>query len=155
IGAPGVLAVITAADIDGVFEPQRTSNPRVPEVMGRPLLATDTVRFVGELVAAVVAETAAQAIDAAELVVVDYDALDAVADVAAALLDAAPRLFDGTESNVALAAPFRGGDDFFAGCDVVVRQRLVNQRMAVTPMEPRAGAMWWEDDGRLHAWSST
>lgn len=152
-GAAGVVDVVTAADID--LEPQRTSNPRVPEVMGRPLLATDTVRFVGELVAAVVAETAVQAIDAAEMVVVDYEPRPAVADVDAARRADAPRLFTGTESNVALHAPFRGTDDFFAGCDVVVRERLVNQRMAVTPMEPRAGAMWWDDDGRLHAWSST
>ncbi len=152
---PGVLAVITAADID--LAPQTTSNPRVPESMGRPLLATDTVRFVGELVAAVVAETQSQAIDAAEAVVVDYDPLPAVADALVALTESAPRLFPETESNLALFAGFRTSDDddFFAGCDVVVRERLVNQRMAVTPMEARAGAMWWDDAGRLHAWSCT
>jgi carbon-monoxide dehydrogenase large subunit len=149
---PGVIAVVTGDAID--LAPQRGSE-RVPEAMARPLLATDTVRFVGELVAAVVAETRAQAVDAAEAVVVDYEPLAAVADPERALADDAPRLFTELESNSVTHAAFRAGDDFFSGCDVVVRERLVNQRLAVTPMEVRAGAMWWDTDGRLHAWSCT
>ena len=71
---PGVVGVYTAADLD--LEPFATAGPPVdtPEEMRRPVLATDKVRFIGEPVAVVVAETRAQAVDAAELVDVDSDA---------------------------------------------------------------------------------
>src|SRR3954468_2525085 len=72
--APGVVAVITAADVD--LAPLSTNNPGMP----RPLLAGEEVRFVGEPVVAVVAETRAEAADAAELVFVDYEPMPAVVD---------------------------------------------------------------------------
>ena len=86
--SPGVVAVYTAADLDlpahhGLF----VLNPELP----RPPLATDRVRFVGEAVAVVVGETKAAAVDAVELVDVDYDPLPAVVDPEAALDDGAPR----------------------------------------------------------------
>ena len=78
LAASGVLAVVTAADLDlADLEPEMMFlNP----AMKRPLLARDVVRFVGEPVAAVVAETRAQAVDAAEQLIIDYDPLDAVVD---------------------------------------------------------------------------
>ena len=154
---PGVLAVYTAAEVG--LPPKRVDMARVPEAMVLPLLATDTVRFVGEIVATVVAETRAEAVDAAEAVIVDYEPLPAVVGVDGALADGAPLLFPDAGTNVALHARFRANaDEFWDGCDVVVRERLVNQRVAVAPMEPRAAVAWWETVGqapRLHQYSCT
>ncbi len=149
---PGVLGVYTASDVG--LPAKRVDMARVPESMVLPLLATDRVRFVGELVAAVVAETRAEAVDAAEAVIVDYDPLPAVVGVDDALADGAPLLFPDAGTNVALHAAFRATEDIFEGCEVVVRERLVNQRVAVAPLEPRAAAAWWEGD-RLHQYACT
>src|SRR5262245_22219035 len=75
--APGVLAVVTAADLDDVA-PMSLFSPEWPQVMAQPVLARDTVRYVGEAVAAVVTELPAQGPDAAELVSVDIEPLPAV-----------------------------------------------------------------------------
>jgi aerobic carbon-monoxide dehydrogenase large subunit len=131
--APGVLAVLTAADLDlPAHHGLMVVNPDLP----RPPLATDRVRFVGEAVAVVVGESKAAAVDALELVEVDYDPLPAVADPEAALEPDAPAQFDGRSN---LAAGVRsGGPDPLADAEVVVRARMVNQRLAVLPMEGNA-----------------
>ena len=72
---PGVLGVYTADDLD---LPDQQGFAMLPPVFNRPPLARGTVRFVGDVVAAVVAETRAQAVDAAEMVIVDYDPLPVV-----------------------------------------------------------------------------
>ena len=154
--APGVVAVITGTDVDlAAVAPAMA--PMINGAMARPWLATDKVRFVGEAVAAVVAETRAQAVDAAELVVVDYEPLDAVVDLDTA--EDGPLLFDDAGTNVAFDMSqmlgFAPSDDFFAGCDVVVQQRMVNQRVAPCPLEVRAAAAAWGADGRLTQWAST
>ena len=77
VAMPGVVAVYTAADLD---LPDVQGFIMLPPVFNRPALARDKVRFVGDIVAAVVAETRAQAVDAAEAVIVDYDPLPAVGD---------------------------------------------------------------------------
>jgi aerobic carbon-monoxide dehydrogenase large subunit len=152
--SPGVVAVFTAADLDlpahhGLF----VVNPDLP----RPPLATDRVRFVGEAVAVVVAETKAAAVDAVELVEVDYDPLPAVVDMEAALEPEAELQFPDLGSNI--AAGERSADaDVLADADVVVRARLVNQRLAVMPMEGNAIAVRpGSDDGQhdLTIWVST
>ena len=90
--APGVLAVLTAADLDlPAHHGLMVVNPDLP----RPPLATDRVRFVGEAVAVVVGESKAAAVDALELVDVEYDPLPAVVDPEAALEPDAPAQFDG------------------------------------------------------------
>lgn len=154
--APGVVAVITGADVD-LAPVAPAMAPMINGAMARPWLATDKVRFVGEAVAAVVAETRAQAVDAAELVVVDYEPLDAVVDLDTA--EDGPLLFDDAGTNVAFDMSqmlgFAPTDDFFAGCDVVVQQRMVNQRVAPCPLEVRAAAASWGADGRLTQWAST
>ncbi len=93
--------------------------------MPRPALAADTVRFVGELVAAVVAETRAQAVDAAEAVLVDYDILDAVVDVEDALRGDV-LLFPEVGTNVCAHLPSRPEPLDFSGCEVVVRHEIRN-----------------------------
>ena len=151
--APGVVDVVTAADLD--IGPQPQISPAYPPTMARPLLADGRMRFVGEAVVAIVSETDAQGEDAAELVGIDYDPLPAVTK-----LDVAERgevlLFPEAGTNVVTTR--EGGSeavgDTLAGCDVVVSAALVNQRLAPCPLEGRAGASLWGDDGRLVHWSS-
>jgi aerobic carbon-monoxide dehydrogenase large subunit len=149
--APGVVAVFTAADLHlpahhGLF----TVNPQVP----RPPLATDRVRFVGEAVAVVVAESAAAAADAADLVEVDYTPLPAAVGVEEAVAPGAPLQFPDLGTNVAAGLRAPDGPDPLNGADVVVRARLVNQRVAVVPMEGNAITVAPEGD-RLTIWVST
>lgn len=132
VKAPGVVAVITATELG--LEPQRPM-PVVPGAFARPYLATGTARFVGEPIAVVIAETRAQAVDAAELVIVDYDPLPAVADPVRALDADAPVLFPEHGNNIASELPVPTDPDLFAGADVVVSERFVNQRVAAVPME--------------------
>ena len=150
---PGVVGVFTAADLDL----QPVPSPYNPTV-AKTLLASDRVRYVGEPIAAVVAETREQAVDAAEAVLVDYDQLDVLIDPEAALA-ATTLLYDGAGSNVvfdttALGMPDVTGDDFFADCEVTVSGRFVNQRVAPCPLEVRGSAAAWID-GRLNQWVST
>ncbi|MDT7745762.1 MAG: aerobic carbon-monoxide dehydrogenase large subunit [Actinomycetota bacterium] len=131
--ASGVVAVLTGADLADL--PDHRPFMVLNDACARPLLARGKVRFVGDMVAAVVATTKADAVDAAELVEVDYDPLPAVVDAEAALADGAPLQFEELGSN--LASGVRDPDDVrpLDGADVVVRARIVNQRLAVAPME--------------------
>ena len=155
-GAPGVVAVFTAADIAANGElgaPPVAIPGMIPDALARPWLATDVVRYVGEAIAIVVAESAVAAEDAAELIIVDYDPLEAVVDPSSAATDAVLVHPDFT-TNTALEVPFGWSEDLFDGCEVVVTAELVNQRVAVVPMEPRAMAATWRDD-RLLVFAST
>lgn len=151
--APGVVGVFTAANLDlPAHHGLMVVNPDLP----RPPLAVDRVRFVGEAVAVVVAETKAQAVDAAELVEVDYDPLPAVVDPEAALAPGAEPQFEGRDN---LAAGARSDEDVLSDAEVVVRARMVNQRIAVMPMEGNAiavlpGAFENQNDD-LTIWVST
>jgi carbon-monoxide dehydrogenase large subunit len=131
VSMPGVVAVLTAADL-GVapFHGFMVLN----EACARPPLATDKVRFVGEAVVLVVAATEAQALDAAETVIVDYDPLPAAAGMLDAVAEGAPLQFEALGTNV-VAGMAGGGPDPLAGAARVVRARLENQRVAVVPME--------------------
>ena len=119
----------------------------LPPVFSRPPLATDRVRFVGDVVAAVVAETRAQAVDAAELVIVDYDPLPVVIDAEAALADGAPLLFPEHGSNLAIEFDFGEDPTVLDDAEVVVAQRFVNQRVAAVPMEPNGIVVTHDGDG--------
>ena len=147
---PGVLAVLTAADLakDGIgpFHPFMVLNDHCR----RPPLADGKVRFVGEPVAVVVAETVAQANDGAALVGLDLDPLPAAADPESALAPGAAPQFEELGSNLAAGAREADGYDPLAGADVVVRARFENPRMAVVPMEGNAIMVAPGDDGRGH-----
>ncbi|MDA0162561.1 xanthine dehydrogenase family protein molybdopterin-binding subunit [Solirubrobacter ginsenosidimutans] len=134
LAMPGVVGVYTAADLD--LKPFATAGPPVdtPEEMRRPVLATDKVRFIGEPIAVVVADTRAHAVDAAELVYVDTEDLDVVVDMTKALEPGAPQLFEC--GNLAAAGPT--GEDALADAEVRTGARFVNQRIAAVPMEPGA-----------------
>jgi carbon-monoxide dehydrogenase large subunit len=149
--APGVVAVFTGADLADL--PTRKGFPMINQEMAQHPLAIDTVRFVGEPVAAVLTEEIYQGEDAIELVSVDYDPLPAVVGFEAALAGDVI-LFEAAGTNV--AANFGEREqlkaDLFDECEVVVSETVANQRVAPAPMESRAAAAVWGDDGRLTAW---
>jgi carbon-monoxide dehydrogenase large subunit len=150
---PGVVALYTARDLALAAQPP---SGNVPPAFARPVLADDVVRFVGEPIAVVIAETRAQADDAAELVVVDYDPLPAVVGVDSALADDAPLLFPEHGTNVCNEFGTDDRSDPLAGADVVVRRTIVNQRLAPAPMETNAfAAVPDPGDGGLRIWVSS
>jgi carbon-monoxide dehydrogenase large subunit len=152
--APGVIAAYAADDLlDGVpdLKPMMSI---IDQDMTQPLLARDVVRFAGEPVAVIVTEHAYQGEDAAELADVDYDPLPAVVDMSAAAGKDTARLFPAADTNVAATFGDRAkfDPDLFGGCEVVVSRTIENQRVAPAPMETRAGAAVWGNDGRVTAW---
>lgn len=149
--APGVVDVVVASDLD--LAPVK-GFVAAPDGMERGFLASDKVRFVGEPIAAVLTEEAYQGQDAADLVEVDYDPLPALIDLEAALADEV-LLFEGVGTNLAFAmAESEFDEHLFDDCDVVVTQEMVNQRVAASPLETRAAAGAWGEDGRLTFWCS-
>ncbi len=149
---PGVVDVVTAADLD--FGPLPGGSPDYPPGTNRGTLATDRVRFVGEPVAVVVAETAAQAADAAETIVVDYRPLPVVLDIATAA-ENETLLFPEAGTNVILTGSgAKPEPPDFSVYEVVVETETVNQRVAPCPIEPRVAASYWTDDGRLVHYAS-
>ena len=151
----GVIAVYTAADLaaDGL-EPFKPMMPFMNQAMLQPALASDTVRFVGEPVAAVVTEEMYQGEDAIELVDVDYDFLPAVVDMNDGLSGARGLLFPAVGTNVicTFGDASAANPDLFADCEVVASEVIQNRRVAPAPMESRATAAVWGEDGRLTAW---
>ena len=145
--APGVLAVLTAADVaaDGLksLRPYAEANVQTGERFRfdeQPLLAADKVRFVGETVAMVVAETLAEALDAAELVEVEYEPLPAVTTAQAATARGAPLLSPEVPGNVCMdwkAGDAPGAEAAFARAAHVVTLELDNHRVTTNPIEPR------------------
>ncbi len=147
--APGVLAVFTGTDVE--LDPAPPFMPGISEHMSQPMLAVDVVRYVGEAVAAVVTEQHYQGEDAADLVEVDYEPLPPVVEMEDAARDEI-LVFPDARSNVACTFGDAPSEGLFDGCEAVVTQRVVNQRVAPAPMETRAAAAAWGDDGRLTAW---
>ncbi|HET6521388.1 MAG TPA: xanthine dehydrogenase family protein molybdopterin-binding subunit, partial [Geminicoccaceae bacterium] len=157
---PGVLAVYTGADIDRAGYRPLTSGIPLKNRDGSPLraapqpaLAQGRVRYVGQPVALVVAESLAQAKDAAEAIGVDIEPLPAVIDPPAALAPDAPLLHEGVPNNVCL--DWHGGDAAavdaaFREAAHVTRLRVVNNRVVVASMEPRGAVAEFDaDSGRL------
>jgi carbon-monoxide dehydrogenase large subunit len=142
LAQPGVTAVLTAADLTDLPERKGAFGSKMPE----PVLATDVVRFVGQPVAVVLAETREAATDAAELVEVDYQPLPALVDPEAAARDEL-LLFPEAGTNTALANLTEQSADLLDGCEVVITQRIVNNRVAPAPLETRAAAAVWAADG--------
>ena len=143
---PGVLGVYTASDLSAYgplkcLLPLKSRDGSPIRYTPRPALAGDKVRFVGDPVACVVAESVAQAKDAAEAVTIDIETLPVVLKPADAVKPGAPLVFDAVPNNVALDYHF--GDaakvaDAFAKAKHVTRLKTSNQRMVVNAMEPRA-----------------
>ena len=150
---PGVAAVYSANDDLGLASLQQFQ--MMPETLNRPVFAKDRVRFVGDIVAAVVAESRAQAMDAAEQVIVDYDPLPAVLTAAAAMAPDAPVLFEEHGSNICFGTTFPEGDDSdpTEGAATVAEVTMISQRLAGVPMETN-GILAVPENGGLTCWVS-
>jgi carbon-monoxide dehydrogenase large subunit len=148
---PGVVDVWTATEL--AIAPHH-GFANLGDAFARPPLAVDRVRFVGEAVAVVFAESLAEGVDAAQAVWADIEPLPAVTDPEAALADGAPLLFAERDSNLAVAESPDAPLDLESISDVIVRGRYVNQRVAVAPMEPHGVAAAPAPDGRLTVWAS-
>lgn len=149
--APGVLTVFTGADLQEQLGglPVAWLLPDLKQPP-HPPLAYETVRYVGDAVAVVVADTAYQAADAAELVDVDYEILPAIVNAEAATKDGAPQLHSEAENNIAWDWNISGGDYDEAIKDpdvIVIKQRIINQRLIPNSMETR-GVVADFDSGR-------
>ena len=149
-GAPGVLAVYRGQDIP--VAPQQGWPG--PEQLARPILASETVKFVGDPVAAIVAESSRHAVDAAALVEVDYDPLDPVIGIEAAIpgdLQVHPGMANG---NVVATYDLEAGESGLDEAAVVVSARIDIQRLAPAPLEPNGFVASWEGE-HLTAWAAT
>jgi carbon-monoxide dehydrogenase large subunit len=148
--APGVIGVFTGADI---------GLPATPGLMLlnaavlRSPLATDVVRFVGEPVVAIVTEERYQGEDAGELVFIDYEPLPVVVDMEEAAKDEVI-LHEGAGTNVTMKLGEELDPTLFDGCEVVVTEKINNQRVAIAPLEVRSCAAAWDGE-RLTVWLST
>lgn len=165
---PGVVEIVTGEDLDRMFvniatqaanettdEQDDVTNIPVPGILP---LAREKVRYIGEPVAVVVAETRAGAVDAAEMVTVDIEPLDAVTDVYAAMEDGAPQLYDEVPNNIGVTfGGHRGGDvdAAFASAPVTIREKIRSQRLNAVPMEPRAVLASPDPIHGLTFWTST
>jgi aerobic carbon-monoxide dehydrogenase large subunit len=152
---PGVIAVYRAEDGHDLGLAPFQGFPMMPAEVNRPVFAKDRVRFVGDIVAAVVAETREAAADAADAVLVEYDPLPAVTSAAAALAPDAPILFPEHGSNVCFATTFGDDVDALEGAEAVAEVTMVSQRLAGVPMECNALlAVPGEPNGGLTCWVS-
>jgi aerobic carbon-monoxide dehydrogenase large subunit len=156
---PGVVAILTAADVPDVRIPIRLPFARTPEaeLALQPSLARDRVRYVGEPVALVLAETQHAAEDAAELILPDVEELEPALDLVAAAEEPAAVLHPELGGNVVARVPSTYGDveAAFARADVVVRERLEVHRHTASPMETRGLVAELDAaTGRLTIWGA-
>ena len=162
--APGVLAVLTGADVEA--DKIGSLVPVMPEDMGgpkgyrtlRPILSSGKVRAVGDRVAFVVAETLQQARDAAELIAIDYEPVPAVVSLEDAVKPGAPVIWDGAPNNVAVGLMMgdkAATDAAFAGAKHVVSVKLVNNRVSANSIEPRAAIGQYHPDNESYTLYST
>ena len=164
-GMPGVLRVITGAELHQAGVKPIPGAAGFKRADGRPCatpprraLAHERVRFVGEPVVAVIAQSLQQARDAAEAVMIEYEELPMVVDLAGATAEGAPLVWDEATGN--LAAEMRHGDakataGAFDKAKHVVKLDIVNQRVVALTIEPRSVLAWLGDDQRLTLRMST
>ena len=126
----------------------------IDERMFRPFFAAEKVRFVGDIVAAVVADTRAGSVDAAEAVEVEFDPLPAVTDIVEAAKDEV-LLFEDVGTNVCIQRPAEHDEHLFDDCEVVTNGANFSQRLSACPVEPRATIAQFGEDGRLTIYLST
>ncbi|HEU5112207.1 MAG TPA: xanthine dehydrogenase family protein molybdopterin-binding subunit [Acidimicrobiia bacterium] len=151
VDSPGVVGAFTAADLALADIPGDSTVVPAPD-FPRPHLASQKVRYVGEPIAVVAADTAAQAVDAADLIWVDYELLPAVVDPRASLEDEVT-LHESAGTNVVSRSELSAGvpKDVY---EVVAEVEVINQRLAPNPIEPLAILVIPEDDGRLTVYVS-
>ncbi len=145
LAMPDVVGVYTAADL-GLEA--HSGNPLLNAEMKRASLVIDTARYVGEPIAVVVSRTREAGVDAAEMVVVDYEPLEPVLDMHTSA-ESEVLIHPAAGTNVAFAVP-SSGEDIMAGCEVTASVSFDNPRLAPCPLEPRATTSRWTttEDGR-------
>ena len=156
--APGVVGVYTAADFPGLEVPCPVAGAPGLKTPRQPLLAEGKVRFMGEPVAVVVATSRYAARDAADLIEVDYDPLEAVVDVEKAAQSGSALLYEEFGDNLCYTQPVANPkvDEAFKTADKVVKIRIEQQRLIPMAMEPRVVLSHWEPGPKsLTMWSST
>ena len=144
--APGVRAVLTAADIPHNVIAEEASGLGIDAIV-QPVLAFDRVRYDGEPVAIVAAETPGAAVDAAALVEVDYEDIPGVFDTEEALADDAPAVHSGGNRYVTWRSSIGDVDAALERADLVVEETYVSQRVDHAYLEPEAGIGWVDSDG--------
>lgn len=144
--APGVVRVYVAGDLD--IDRMPVGAPGLDETTRRPPIATDRVRFVGDIVAVVVAETKQAAVDAADVVWAEIDPLPSVSDPESAAATDAPVLFPELGTNVIYDRGERN-DHVLEDAEVVIETRVVNQRLAAVPLEGNGALVRPRDDGGI------
>ncbi len=150
---PGVKAIYHSGG-DDLGLPSLQGFAMMPETLNRPVFAVGKVRFVGDVIAAVVAESAAQASDAAEAVIVDYDILPAIINAVDGLAPDAPLLFPETGTNICFVTELgKEGGDPTDGADVVAEVAMVSQRLAGVPIENN-GVVAVPDGDSITMWVS-
>ena len=142
LSLPGVVGVFSASDLAFASETPR------------PRLCAEVVKFVGDAVAVAVAETREAAVDAAAAVVVDYEILSALVDTTRALEAGAMLVHPDKGDNLAFEFDL-GEEGALEGADVVVRSRLINQRLAAVPIEANAVMAEPDGEGGIRMWTST
>lgn len=147
--APGVVRVILGGDLN--MAPMPVGAPGLDEATRRPAIASERVRFVGDIVAVVVAESERSARDAAELVWADIEPLPAVSTPLAGIDPDAPLLFPELETNV-LYDRGEVDDDVLADAECIVEFALENQRIAAVPLETSGAIATPRDDGGVDFW---
>lgn len=145
---PGVVGVYTRSDLDVRDRIPRFSS----EIFARPALAKDKVRYAGQPIAVVVADSRAQALDATELVFPELEPLAVTTDPASAPDPGATALFEEHGSNVAWTNDFEHPPFDFGAGDVVVAARFINQRVNAVPMEPNSILARPGEGGTLKIW---
>src|SRR2546425_5879720 len=158
LSIPGVIAVWTAGDLPEVASGLSDWGPEDMESRGRPILNRDEVNYVGEAFALVAAESAYQALDAAESVVAEMDPLPAVGDVSSATASGAPQVHADMKDNIARTKTVTFGDvkSAFGPDSITAKIRLTTARVAGAAMEPRTvTAALDSDSGGIKVWTST
>jgi aerobic carbon-monoxide dehydrogenase large subunit len=157
----GVVAIYIGKDVTLPNVPCAWLIPNSDlKVPAHPTLAKDTVRYVGDGVALVIANTRYQAQDAADAVQVEYESLPAIVSPEDATKEGAPQLHAEIPNNIGFRWVASSGDaavdKAFAEADVVVQERIVQQRLQPTAMEPRAAVAQWDDYAEeLTLWVTT
>jgi len=158
-GMPGIVRIVTGAELEGDVTGLPVAH-RLEELRAPPhrILAIDKVRYVGDAVAAVLAADPNVARDAADAVVVEYEELDAVVALEAALEEGTPLVHEEFGTNEAFVFPFEAGDAAaaLAQAPVRIRRRIHNQRLVPMAIEPRAVVADYDrGHDKLTVWSTT
>jgi aerobic carbon-monoxide dehydrogenase large subunit len=155
LAMPGVIAVITGDDLKDIGSVPVGGNLKIP---AHPPLARDIVRFVGDPIAAVVADSRYRAQDAADAVVVTYESLPSVSEARQALAEDSPLVHEEFGSNITLEAKFEAGDveAEFAAADHRLAVHVGHGRVAAMPMETRGGIGAYDAESDQYTlWLST